>query len=186
MLKKLLLLSFCLVGLTLSSHSQALTLDQLISYQKGGLSVINNSLVAKGWVFRGKTVTEDSDESEEVAEGEAKTENCGFTPVTWVFEPTGYDSNRALAFLNFSRNAECSDIVLYQTPSITALYNIKATIKKYGMELYDTSVAEIGDSGGVVESYVGANYIVKVITSSSENGSGKLTNDYYFIVIPKS
>lgn len=175
MRKQVLLGLLFTLGLSASVQAQALSLDQLIAYQKGGLSVMNNSLIGRGWVFKGKE------------EAEGAPAECDFPMITWLYGQSTNDASKADAFVFLGKQADCSYIVSYQVFNPLYVKQIRAAVAAYNMKLIDTQVVSNAlNEPGVKELYQGATYTVEVVTASRKSSASALMNYYYIMVYKRS
>lgn len=130
---------------------------------------INNTLLNKDWVFSGTNKISRSDDS------------CNFPELSWVFAPSS--GNYGDAFVNlYKGDADCHNIVSYQTNSRNTYLNIKASLPQYGLVLKETKLVSNDSSQGIKEIYASKKLVLESIVSSSKTTSGNLKNYYYYII----
>lgn len=159
-MKYIFTLAFLLIVQTI--HAQNLSLDQLVSLQSKDLEYINEYLVSRGWQF-------DSSEAE-------TEEDMG--RAIWAYGKSDFEPEKATAWFNLIYSPGYESTILYQTHNKSQYTLIKNRIAALGMKLFRSQIVE----DGLISVYLGKNYAVKVVSSSSE---GSAVAKYIFTIVKK-
>lgn len=159
-MKYILTLSFLILIQTI--QAQILSLDQLVNLQTKDLEYVNEFLVSRGWQF-------DSSEAE-------TDEDMG--KAIWGYGKSDFDPEKAVAWFYLIYSPGYESVIRYQTHNKSHYTSIKNRIAALGMKLVDSQIVD----DGLYSVYLGKNYAIKVISSSSRDSA---VAKYIFTVIKK-
>lgn len=149
-----------LAVLPIKLYAQALTLDQLISFQKKNVSEINDILISKGWNFNSSTDETEDDYGETI----------------WSFSKSRCEDNTDETYLTLWFGSDYPNQIGYQTSSKSVYLSIKESIIKYGMKIVNSKV---GDDQ-ILTDYQGKNYTVRIEYENKSTYSITIyTNSFY-------
>ncbi|MEI8202163.1 MAG: hypothetical protein WCH34_04075 [Bacteroidota bacterium] len=181
----ILILSFILF-LSLNSHSQELSISDLINLQSKNLDYINNFLTLKSWEFHSsdikssenKKTSENNDEEENSEDNNAinTSENTNkITTIEWSYNKSKYN-NKAEAWLYLYEQEGFSHSIGYQTNKIN-FNKLKNTIQSYGFKLDETAAEE----NALVTRYKNDKLEIIFITLK-ENKGYSYENDLHYLI----